>query len=464
MNVHDAPFNARPRIVILGGGFAGIAVAPPSRGTPASGRSGDRADQPRELLAVHADAARGNVGRARRAARRDADSRRSCAARVSSSPTSTRSTSTRVPCRFRHVLIGSTDAIRYDQVVVALGSSTSTFGLARASPSASSRSRRSKTPDTLRNRLVWLLELADITRRSSEREALAHDRRRRRRLHRRGNGRRDRRALPQRAALLSDDYARRRARRARRRRPDAARPALPPKMGEYSQRVRAQRRGVEVLTGDGVASADDDGLVLQSGRAHRDRDDRVERGRDAVADASRDSELPKTKRGAIVVDRPRLRVRGRRASGRSAIARRFPTARAASIRRRRSTPFAKAPIWPTTSSPSMRGEPTKPFRYTTLGMMASLGGAREPSRSLPGESRADRLSCMVLLAHVLFVAACRARPQAARRVRLDARDALSRAISPNCASIRATRQLERRQPTPACSRAERAGIGRSQAR
>ena len=40
---------------------------------------------------------------------------------------------------------------------------------------------------------------------------------------------------------------------------------LPPKMGEYSRRM-LERRGVEVLLGDGVAGADELGLTLQSGR------------------------------------------------------------------------------------------------------------------------------------------------------------------------------------------------------
>ncbi len=63
---------------------------------------------------------------------------------------------------FTHTLTGITDSVVYDQLVIALGSSTSTFGL----PGVAERVFALKTlqdADVLRNRLVWLLELTDPT-------------------------------------------------------------------------------------------------------------------------------------------------------------------------------------------------------------------------------------------------------------------------------------------------------------
>src|SRR5665213_1845791 len=62
--------------------------------------------------------------------------------------------------RYTHTLTGSSDALAYDHVVLALGSTISTFGL----PGVAQRVFALKTLEDagiLRNRLMWLLELAD---------------------------------------------------------------------------------------------------------------------------------------------------------------------------------------------------------------------------------------------------------------------------------------------------------------
>ncbi len=56
---------------------------------------------------------------------------------------------------------------------------------------------------------------------------------------------------------------------------------------------------------------------------------------------------------------------------------------------------------------TLRGAPTKPFTYTSLGTMASLG-ARRGVAALPGRVRADRLSGLVLVALRTTWRACRA--------------------------------------------------------
>ena len=63
---------------------------------------------------------------------------------------------------YTHTLTGIAETLAYDHIVLALGSATSTFGL----PGVAERAFALKTLEDaaiLRNRLVWLLELADST-------------------------------------------------------------------------------------------------------------------------------------------------------------------------------------------------------------------------------------------------------------------------------------------------------------
>ena len=61
---------------------------------------------------------------------------------------------------YHHVLTGVQIVQPYDQLVLALGSSTSTFGLPGIAENTWPLKRLEDT-DALRNHLVWLLELAD---------------------------------------------------------------------------------------------------------------------------------------------------------------------------------------------------------------------------------------------------------------------------------------------------------------
>ena len=72
---------------------------------------------------------------------------------------------------YRHVLTGITVTLAYDQLVLALGSATSTFGI----PGVAENVWALKTlddADALRNHLVWLLELADTIRDERRRREL----------------------------------------------------------------------------------------------------------------------------------------------------------------------------------------------------------------------------------------------------------------------------------------------------
>ena len=72
---------------------------------------------------------------------------------------------------YTHTLTGDSETLSYDHVVVAIGSATSTFGL----PGVADRVFALKTLEDagiLRNRFIWLLELADTTADDEERKRL----------------------------------------------------------------------------------------------------------------------------------------------------------------------------------------------------------------------------------------------------------------------------------------------------
>jgi len=279
---------------------------------------------------------------------------------------------------YHHVLTGTRIVQRYDHLVLALGSSTSTFGL----PGIAEHTwplKRLEDADALRNHLVWLLELADT---------IADDARRRRLLTLVvvGGG-----FTGVETAGEIVEMFRSVLRFYKNLRVDEVRmilveagasllAGLPPKMGEYSRRV-LERRGVEVLLGDGVAGADERGLTLQSGR-------RVESETIVWSAGVKPSRtlasiaLPTTKRGAVSTERD-MRVKG------------FDDVWA--LGDCAAIPDGAGGIYPMTAQHAiregprladnivavLRGKPTTPFRYRSLGMMAALGG-RKAVAQLPG--------------------------------------------------------------------------------
>jgi NADH:ubiquinone reductase (H+-translocating) len=279
---------------------------------------------------------------------------------------------------YRHVLTGRRRTLAYDHVVLALGSSTSTFGL----PGVEEHVWALKTlrdADALRNRLVWLLELADTT----------DDVRRRRQLLTLvvvGGG-----FTGVEAAGEMYEMFRSVIRYYRNIRLDDVRmvlveagptllAGLPPKMGIYAGRV-LRRRGIEIMTGDGVASADEEGLALQSGT-------RIESATivwsAGVAPSPMAAALPleKTRRGAVVTG-PDMRS----LSDASV----WALGDCASIPGEDGTPYPMTAQHAIREGPRLadnivrvlRGEPTLAFRYRSLGMMAALGG-RKAVAQLPG--------------------------------------------------------------------------------
>src|SRR5579884_1186959 len=163
---------------------------------------------------------------------------------------------------YTHILTGDHETISYDQVVISIGAATSTFGL----PGVAQRVFALKTLEdagTLRNRFIWLLELADTTDDDAERKRLLT-------LVVVGGGFTGVEATGEMVELFRSvehfyPHVRRNDVRIVLVEADKTLlPGLPPRMGAYSDRF-LRRRGVEVITGDGVKLADDEGLELQSG-------------------------------------------------------------------------------------------------------------------------------------------------------------------------------------------------------
>ena len=279
---------------------------------------------------------------------------------------------------YHHVLTGTRIVQRYDHLVLALGSSTSTFGM----PGIAEYTwplKRLEDADALRNHLVWLLELADT---------IADEARRRRLLTLVvvGGGFTGVETAGEIVELFRSVlrfYKNLTVGEVRMILVEAGPTllaGLPAKMGEYSRRV-LERRGIEVLLGDGVTGADDRGLTLASGR-------RIESETIVWSAGVKPSPtiasvaLPTTKRGAVNTERD-MRVKG------------FDDVWA--LGDCAAIPDGAGGVYPMTAQHAiregpqladnivavLRGKPTAPFRYHALGMMAALGG-RKAVAQLPG--------------------------------------------------------------------------------
>jgi NADH dehydrogenase len=280
---------------------------------------------------------------------------------------------------FTHALTGRAQTITYDHLVLALGSATSTFDL----PGVAQRVFALKTLEDaaiLRNRLVWLLELADSTAEASIRKRLLT-------IVIVGGGftgvetageivelfRSVVRLYPN-VSLDEINVTLVEA-------GNALLPGLPERMGLYAARALG-KRGVAVLTGDGVAGADDGGLVMASGRRIESATIVWSAGvKPALLIAA--ARLPRDRRGAVIVGSD-LRVRD------------FPNVWAAGDCA--AIPDDSGGFYPATAQHAIREGPvladnvvaairnrtTRAFRYAALGMMASLG-ARKAVAQLPGD-------------------------------------------------------------------------------
>ncbi|MGA8576659.1 MAG: NAD(P)/FAD-dependent oxidoreductase [Candidatus Cybelea sp.] len=280
--------------------------------------------------------------------------------------------------RYHHVLTRRTVVQPFNQIVFALGSSTSDFGL----PGIAEHTWALKSledAELLRNHLVWLLELADTIDDEARRARLLT-------IAVVGGGFTGVETAGEIVELFRSVlhfYKRLQAKRVRVILIEAGPvllAGLPAKMGEYSGRV-LERRGVEVLTGDGVASAEETSLVLQSGRRIETETIVWSAGVKPTPTVAKVA-LPKTKRGAIETARDMSVVGlvGVWALGDCAA---IPDETGGTYPMTAQHAIREGPRLAENIVAVLRGEPTKPFRYRTLGMMAALGG-RKAVAQLPG--------------------------------------------------------------------------------
>jgi len=277
-----------------------------------------------------------------------------------------------------HTLSGERERLSYDHVVLALGSTTSTFGL----PGVAERVFALKTLEDagiLRNRFVWLLELADSQDDSRERARLLT-------VAVVGGGFTGVEAageIVELFASVSRFY------------PHVARDdirvvlieggpsllaGLPARMGEYSARS-LEKRGVEILTGNGVERADDEGLVLAGGRRIETRTIVWSAGVSPSPIVAR-TPLPQTKRGAVEVGAD-MRVNGYPAVWALGDCASIPDGEGGTFPPTAQHALREAPVLADNLAATLSGRATKPFRFKALGMMASLG-ARRAVAQLPG--------------------------------------------------------------------------------
>ena len=156
---------------------------------------------------------------------------------------------------------------------------------------------------------------------------------------------------------------------------------LPAKMGEYSRRV-LERKGIEVVLGDGVAAAGDRSLTLQSGRRIATETIVWSAGVKPSPFLAATS-LPMDRHGAIRTGRD-MRVEG--VSGVWALGdcAAIPDGSGGTYPMTAQHAISRGPWCADNIVAVLRGRPTKPFVCRTLGMMAALGG-RKAVAQLPGD-------------------------------------------------------------------------------
>ena len=270
-----------------------------------------------------------------------------------------------------HTIRGARRTLPYDQLVIALGSVTSTFDL----PGIAERSLPYKTledADRLRNHVIAMLELASETIDPAERKRLLS-------FVFVGGG-----FTGVEAAGEMADFFRSSLRFYPNIAPDEIAialvegghkllPELQAGMGEYSAKALS-RRGIEVMTDAMVASADRHGLHLKDGRL-------LDTATIVWSAGVKPSPVVKaspmgTGRGGAVSTNPDLSVPnfpGVWAIGDCAA---IPAPGGSTFPATAQHAIREGPVLATNIAATLRGKPTRPFRYTSLGMMASLGARR----------------------------------------------------------------------------------------
>lgn len=159
-------------------------------------------------------------------------------------------------------------------------------------------------------------------------------------------------------------------------------PDLAPQMGRYSKKNLSER-GVDVILGDGVVSVDQTGLFLQSGRRIESRSVIWSAGAQPTPLAAM-LDVPKNRRGAILVNSD-FSVLGKESLWALGDCAAIPTGDGdATYPPTAQHAIREGPVLARNILAKIRGGVTKPFRYASMGSMASLG-ARRGVVQLPGD-------------------------------------------------------------------------------
>jgi NADH:ubiquinone reductase (H+-translocating) len=270
-----------------------------------------------------------------------------------------------------HILLGTRQRLPYDHLVFALGAVTSTFGL----PGIAERAFPLKSledADRLHNHIVGILELADVTGDPVERKRLLT-------FLFVGGGFTGVEAAGEMVDFFKSAIPFYRAIDPRE--IDVVLieggrkllPELQPGMGEYSAK-ELQQRGVRVILGNNVAGAFDDGLHLADGTVIAAATIVWSAGvKPSPAVAS--TPIGTARGGAIPVNAdfsvpeyPGVWALGDCAAIPAPGGSRYPATAQHALR--------EGPFLARNLAAVLRGHKTKPFRYRSLGMMASLGARR----------------------------------------------------------------------------------------
>ncbi len=272
--------------------------------------------------------------------------------------------------RYRHPIEGTAGELGYDQLVIGLGAAPTTFGL----PGVEEHTLPLKTledAETLRNHIISTLELADVATAAERASLLCYAIV--------GGG-----YTGVEAAGELVDFFKSVGRFYRSVDPADVRivlieggtrllPELAPKMGEYAAR-NLSSRGVTVAIGTNVARADDDGIELVDGRRFSARTIVWSAG---TRPSPLVAELPvEHGRAGAIVTRADLSVPGRPGVWAIGDAAAIPTPDGKLYPPTAQHAIREGPLLARNIAASLRGEPAHPFVYASLGMMASLGARR----------------------------------------------------------------------------------------
>ena len=285
-----------------------------------------------------------------------------------------------------HPLTGDQTTLQYDELVLALGSVTSTFNIPGV-PEYTLPLKSIEDAETLRNRVIAALEQAVVTKPGPDRERLLT-------FAVVGGGYTGCEAAGElvdffhsivpfyRPLKLAD------VRMILIEAGNALLPDLPPQMGAYTTR-NLSRRKVELIIGDGVTRIDDRGIRLQSGQE-------IPSATIVWSAGVRPSPVLKDLPGVVharnfgIVVNQDMSVIGRAGVWALGDCAWIPTKPNAEQNDRTAWypvtaqhAIREAPVLADNIVATLRGEPTKPFHYTSLGTMASLG-ARRGVAALPG--------------------------------------------------------------------------------